>query len=94
VQYQCDRGAQLRVTFNHKNVSVVRGGRGGYHRVEKRTTGATIALADGTAITLPAQKVASGFMLSNGQHTLRGKGNEATWAVTGMAVEECVILKQ
>ena len=93
VQYQCNLGAHLNVMFNHKYVSVVRGGRGGTHYMQKRLSGASVTLVDGTILELPAQKVASGFMVSNGQYTLRGKANEANWAVAGMAVEECLLLK-
>jgi membrane-bound inhibitor of C-type lysozyme len=93
VQYHCSQGAQLNVMFNHKYVSVVRGGRGGTHYMQKKFIGASVTLVDGTLLELPAQKVASGFMVSNGQYTLRGKGSEAKWAVVGAAEEECLALK-
>ncbi|PPC95274.1 MAG: hypothetical protein CTY33_00550 [Methylotenera sp.] len=89
VQYQCERGTQLSVVFNHTYVSVVRGGRNSMHRVEKRTTGASVTLADGTSLELPAQKVTSGFSMSNGKYTLRGKDSEASWSVGRMAAENC-----
>lgn len=79
----------MSVVFNYTYVSVVRGGRNGMHRVEKRLTGASLTLADGTLLELPAQKIAAGFMVSNGQYTLRGKGREATWSVGKMAAENC-----
>lgn len=89
VQYQCDFGTQLSVVFNHKYVQIVRGGRGGMHRMEKRITGATVTLPDTTILELPSQKVTSGFRVSNGQYTLWGKGNNATWAVGRKALEQC-----
>jgi membrane-bound inhibitor of C-type lysozyme len=40
-----------------------------------------ITLADGTALSLPQQRVASGIWYATPQYTLRGKGDEATWTV-------------
>jgi membrane-bound inhibitor of C-type lysozyme len=91
VQYACDLGTQLTVVLNHKYVPVVRGGRGGTHRMEKRITGATVTLPDGTTLELPAQKVTSGFKVTNGQYTLWGKGDNATWAVGRKAIEQCTL---
>jgi membrane-bound inhibitor of C-type lysozyme len=90
VQYTCDLGTQLSVVLNQKYVSIVRGGRGGTHYLEKRITGATVTLSDGTVLELPAQKVASGFKVSNGQYTLWSKGNAATWTVGRKAIEQCM----
>ncbi len=89
VQYQCDFGTQLSVVFNHQYQSVVRGGRGGSHYMVKKLTGATVTLADGTRLDLPAQKVSSGFQVSNGQYTLWGKEDSANWAVGRKAIEQC-----
>jgi membrane-bound inhibitor of C-type lysozyme len=94
MQYQCDGGTQLNVVLNQKYVSIVKGGRGGTHYMQKRLYSASVTMADGTMLELPAQKVTSGFFVSNGQYTLRGKGSEAKWAVAGMAVEECVVLQR
>gem|GEM_PF-833596 len=88
-QYQCDMGTQLSVEFNHKFVPIVRGGRGGTHRMEKRLTGATVTLPDATVLELPSQTVTSGFKVTNGQYTLWGKGDNATWAVGRKAIEQC-----
>lgn len=90
IQYTCDLGTQLSVVLNHTYVPVVRGGRGGTHRMEKRIAGATVTLSDGTVLELPAQKVASGFKVSNGQYTLWSKGNAATWTVGRKAIEQCM----
>ncbi len=91
VQYQCERGTQLSVVFNHTYVSIVRGGRNSMHRVEKRITGASVTLADATVLELAAQKVASGFLVSNGRYTLSGQNNEAFWSVGRMAAEKCTL---
>jgi membrane-bound inhibitor of C-type lysozyme len=89
VQYQCDRGTELSVVFNHTYVSVVRGGRNSMHRVEKRITGVIVTLADGTQLELTPQRVTIGFSASNGKYTFSGKGNEAIWSVGKMAPEKC-----
>ena len=88
--YQCDRGTQLRVVFTEiREAKIINGGRNVRHRIDKRVTSATVTLSDNTKIELPAQRVASGFMVSNGRYTFRGKANEATWAVGRMAEEQC-----
>ncbi|OYY89715.1 MAG: hypothetical protein B7Y32_09410, partial [Methylophilales bacterium 16-45-7] len=70
LQYQCDRGTQLYVVLNQKYVSIIRGGRGGTHYMQKRLYSASVTMADGAMLELPAQKVTSGFFVSNGQYTL------------------------
>jgi hypothetical protein len=92
VYYQCDRGTELSVVFNHTYVSIVRGGRHSMHRVEKRITGANVTLADGTQHELTAQRVTTGFSASNGKYTFSGKDNEATWAVGSISAEKCTIV--
>ena len=91
VRYACDRGTELSVNFTEKGFTTMRGGRNSMHRYEVKKVAANITLADGTLITLPVQKVASGFMYSNGRYTLRGKSNEAMWSVGKMAAENCII---
>jgi membrane-bound inhibitor of C-type lysozyme len=92
VRYQCERGTELSVVFNHTYVSVVRGGRNSMHRVEKRITGATVTLDDGTQLDLTAQRVTIGFSASNGLYTFSGKDNQATWAIGRMAAEKCTVV--
>jgi hypothetical protein len=92
VQYQCEQGTELSVVFNHTYVSIVRGGRSGMHRVEKRLTGATVTLADGTQRELTAQRVTVGFSASDGRYTLSGKDGEALWSTGRMAGEKCKVV--
>lgn len=87
--FQCDRGTTLNVQLRTVDVSVMRGGRNAFPRVEKRTTGANVTLTDGTALELTAQKVASGFKVSDGHHTLWSKGNVASWTVGRTSIEQC-----
>jgi membrane-bound inhibitor of C-type lysozyme len=91
VHYQCDRGTELSVTFTKKGFTTMRGGKNAIRIYEEKNVAANITLADGTLITLPVQKVASGFMYSNGKYTFRGKGDEAMWSVGRMAAERCEI---
>ena len=89
--YACDRGTNFSVTYTEKGFTTVRGGRNSTPRYEIKNVAANITLADGTLITLPVQKTASGFMYSNGKHTFRGEGNEAMWSVGRMLAERCEI---
>ena len=89
VHYECDRGSQLNVTFTEKGVTTIRGGRNSMPRYEIKNVAANVTLPDGSVIILPVQKVASGFMYSNGKYSLRGEGNEAMWAVGRMLAERC-----
>jgi membrane-bound inhibitor of C-type lysozyme len=91
VHYECDRGTELAVTFTEKGFTTMRGGRNSMHRYEVKKVAAHITLKDGTLVTLPIQKAASGFMYSNGRYALRGKNDEAMWSVGKMAAEHCVI---
>ncbi len=91
VHYECDRGTELAVTFIEKDFTTMRGGRNSMHRDEIKKVAANITLEDGTLIILPIQKVASGFMYSNGRYTLRGKNEEAMWSVGKMVAEHCVM---
>ena len=89
VHYECNRGSQLNVTFTEKGVTTIRGGRNSMPRYEIKNVAANVTLPDGSVIILPVQKVASGFMYSNGKYSLRGEGNEAMWAVGRMLAERC-----
>ncbi len=90
--YQCERGTTLQVVFKEiREAKIINGGRNAKHRIDKKVTTAFVTLADGTTLELPAQKVATGFMVSNGRYTFRGKGNAATWAVGRMAEEQCTL---
>lgn len=87
--YQCERGTILSVVFKEMPISKIRGGRNAGHSTTYRVQSAFITLNDGQTLELPAQAVASGFMMSNGRYTLRGKGDEARWSVGRMAEESC-----
>jgi len=89
IAYSCDRGTQFTVTYIKKGFTTMRGGKNSFHRYEERNVAADVTLADGTNMTLPAQKVNSGFMFSNGRYTLSGDGNKASWAVGKMLSESC-----
>lgn len=91
VIYQCERGSNLDVTFVERSYSTIHGGRHSKVRHHKRATAAIVNISENQAVTLPAEKVASGFMYSNGRYTLRGKGNEAIWSIGKMADEHCVV---
>lgn len=91
IHYECDRGTHLNVTFVEKGATTVRGGRNSIPRYEIKNVAANVTLADDIIITLPVQKVASGFMYSNGKYSLRGEGDEAMWSVGRMLAEHCVI---
>lgn len=91
IDYQCDRGTNLSVTFTEKGFTTVRGGKNSMPKYEIKNVAADVTLADGTLITLPVQKVASGFMYSNGKYSLRGKGDEAMWSVGRMLAEQCAV---
>jgi membrane-bound inhibitor of C-type lysozyme len=91
VHYECDRGTELAVTFIEKGFTTMRGGRNSMHRYEVKKVAVNVSMEDGSLITLPIHKVASGFMFSNGRYTLRGKNDEAMWSVGKMAAEHCVI---
>lgn len=92
VHYECNHGSSFSVIFSELTEYNHRRGRNHEPpRTRKKTSSAIITLANGEVVELPAQKVASGFMVSNGRYTLRGKGNEALWAVGRMTEEKCVI---
>ncbi len=91
IAYSCDRGTKFTVNYTKKGFTTTRGGRNHSHRYEERNIAATITLSDGTTIILPAQKVDSGFMFSNGRYTFNGEGNKANWAVGRMLAEVCQI---
>jgi len=90
IVYHCDRGTTLNVTFVERSYSTIRGGRQNRLRHHKQVTAAVVKFTAEDVVTLPAEKVASGFMYSNGRYTLRGKGNEAMWTVGKMLDEHCV----
>ncbi|MEX6725850.1 MliC family protein [Parapedomonas caeni] len=50
---------------------------------------AEVTLPDGTRLTLPQQRAASGFWYATPRHELRGKGQEATWTVGRAAPLAC-----
>lgn len=91
IDYACDRGTQFNVVYTKKGVTTMRNGKNGIHRYEIKNIAANITLQDGTLITLPAQKAGSGFAFSNGQYTLSGKDNNASWIVGKMLAERCQI---
>lgn len=94
VTYQCNRGTALSVIFKEIPISKIRGGRNAGHSTTQRVQSALITLSNGNTLELSAQNVASGFMVSNGRYTLRGKGSEALWTVGRMAEEKCAITSQ
>lgn len=91
VAYSCDRGTSFTVSYTKKGFTTTRGGRNHSHRYEERNVAANITLSDGTIIILPARKVDSGFMYSNGRYTFKGEGNKASWTVGRMLAEGCQI---
>ncbi len=52
---------------------------------------AEISLPDGAKVSLPQQVSASGFWYSNGRYELRGKGEEAQFAIGRMAPVPCKV---
>jgi membrane-bound inhibitor of C-type lysozyme len=50
---------------------------------------ATLTFANGESLTLPRQVSGSGYLYETPQHSLRGKGDTATWAVGGHAPAQC-----
>jgi membrane-bound inhibitor of C-type lysozyme len=51
---------------------------------------ADVTLSDGTKLSLPQQRAASGIWYSSGRYDLRGKGREATWTVGRKVPVKCV----
>lgn len=88
LMYQCDSGTHLEVQLRSKYVSYMRGARNTFPRIERRTAGANVILGDGTVLDLTTEKVASGFQISDGYHTLWSKDGSATWTV-GNTIEHC-----
>ena len=91
IAYTCDRGTNFIVNYTKKGFTTMRNGKNGIHRYEVKNIAANITLADGTILSLPVQKIASGFKFSNGKYTFSGKGNKASWAVGKMLAEQCEI---
>ena len=91
IAYTCDRGTNFIVNYTKKGFTTMRNGKNGIHRYEVKNIAANITLADGTLLSLPVQKIASGFMFSNGKYTFSGKDNKASWAVGKMLAEQCEI---
>ena len=91
IAYTCDRGTNFIVNYTKKGFTTMRNGKNGIHRYEVKNIAANITLADGTILSLPVQKIASGFMFSNGKYTFSGKDNKASWAVGKMLAEQCEI---
>lgn len=50
---------------------------------------ATVTPSGGQAVTLPQAVTADGFQYSDAHHSLRGRGNEATWTVHGAEPLQC-----
>ena len=48
---------------------------------------ATVTPSGGTAVTLPQAMTADGFQYSDSAHSLRGRGDDATWTSGGTSVE-------
>ena len=91
IAYTCDRGTNFIVNYTKKGFTTMRNGKNGIHRYEVKNVAANITLADGTILSLPVQKIASGFKFSNGKYTFSGKDNKASWAVGKMLAEQCEI---
>ena len=91
IAYTCDRGTNFIVNYTKKGFTTMRNGKNGIHRYEVKNIAANITLADGTLLTLPVQKIASGFMFSDGIYAFSGKGNKVSWAVGRMLAEQCEI---
>ena len=91
IAYTCDRGTNFIVNYTKKGFTTMRNGKNSIHRYEVKNIAANIMLADGTLISLPVQKVASGFKFSNGKYTFSGIDNKASWAVVRMLAEQCKI---
>jgi len=72
-----------------REAKIINGGRNAKHLIEKRGLMHFVTLMDSTEVELSAQKLASGYMFSNGQYTLKGKGNSALWAADKMDEEQC-----
>jgi membrane-bound inhibitor of C-type lysozyme len=51
---------------------------------------ADVTLSDGTKLSLPQQRAASGTWYSSGRYDLRGKGREATWTVGRKVPVKCI----
>lgn len=58
-------------------------------RVRYVSEGARVTLPDGQEVLLPQQPTASGTWYATAQHTLRGKGDEATWTVGRRVPTNC-----
>jgi membrane-bound inhibitor of C-type lysozyme len=52
---------------------------------------ANVTLPDGAEVSLPQQVSGSGFWYSNGRYELRGKGDEAQFAIGRMAPANCKV---
>ena len=50
---------------------------------------ASVTPSGGQAVTLPQALTADGFQYSDAHHSLRGRGNEATWTVHGAEPLQC-----
>lgn len=48
---------------------------------------ATVTPKGGEPVILPTAMTADGFQYSDAHHSLRGRGNDATWTVGGASVE-------
>lgn len=50
---------------------------------------ATVTPSGGEPVILPVAMTADGFQYSDAHHSLRGRGNEATWTVHGAEPLQC-----
>lgn len=90
VVYQCERGSVLNVTFAERGYTTIHGGKHYKKRYHEKPSVAIVSFGDNQMVTLTQEISGSGFIYSNGQYSLHGKGNEATWTVGKMIGEQCV----
>ncbi|MFV1921723.1 MAG: hypothetical protein ACMZ63_03805 [Methylotenera sp.] len=88
--YRCERGTVLDVTIIEKVYPTSLKGRHSKIRNLSHVTAAIVTINGEQIVNLPAEEVASGFKYKNGLYSLRGKANEAIWAVGKMMPEQCV----
>lgn len=50
---------------------------------------AVVTLPDASSLVLPQQISGSGFRYGDGRYDLRGKGDDATWSVSGQGSTHC-----
>lgn len=60
-------------------------------RFDQAAEMAYVSQPDGVELRLPQQRAASGIWYATPQHTLRGKGDEATWTVGRRVPTQCKV---